>query len=129
MQGFILLWLLCLTLHSHAQSASTLIGARVAGMAFASAAVPNEFGAFNNPGTLASLDALSAGFAYEVNGILPGANRIGAVFNIPASFGVTSLGVFRFGDKVYNEQILSTSFSNKFGIASLGARANYLQCR
>jgi hypothetical protein len=127
MAAFITLCLICLPLFSHAQSVSTMMGARVAGMGFASATVPNEFSVFNNFGTLAKLETISVGFAYEVNGLMPGANRMAASFNLPMSFGVASIGAFRFGDDLYSEQILSTSFGNKFGIASLGARANCIQ--
>jgi hypothetical protein len=41
--------------------------------------------------------------------------------------GVTSVGAFRFGDDLYNEQMVSLGFGNKFGIASLGVKANYIQ--
>jgi hypothetical protein len=49
------------------------------------------------------------------------------VFNTPLRFGVISVGAFRFGDDVYNEHVVSTGFSNKFGNTSLGAKINYIQ--
>jgi hypothetical protein len=105
------------------------MGARAAGIGFATANLCDEFSVFNNPGTLAAIKTLSSAFAYEANGLLPGANRTAASFLLPTPVGVVSFGMFRFGDALYNEQIISTAFSNKLGIASLGGRINYIQYR
>ena len=37
------------------------------------------------------------------------------------------VGVFRFGDEIYSEQIISLGFASVFGLASLGLKANYIQ--
>jgi len=50
-----------------------------------------------------------------------------AAFVMPARWGVTGLGVYRFGDELYNEQMLTAGFSNQLGLTSLGLRVNYLQ--
>jgi hypothetical protein len=70
---------------------------------------------------------MSAAAAYEIRAQLQNANRMAFAFNAPIKWGVASVGIFRFGDDLYNEQILSTGFGNKFGIASLGFKANYIQ--
>lgn len=110
-----------------AQSVSTLMGARAAGMAFASSGLTDEWGVFNNVGSIGSQEKISVAVAYELRAQLKNANRMAFAFNAPIRWGVTSIGIFRFGDDLYNEQIISAAFGNKFGIASLGIKANYIQ--
>lgn len=121
--------LICSCLFVQAQSVSTLLGARMAGMGYASSVLADEMALFNNPGGMAKMTKLSTCFTYEVNPALTGANRTSAGFLLPTRFGVGGLGVFRFGDNLYNEQIVSAGFGNKLGIGSLGAKANYIQYR
>ena len=54
---------------------------------------------------------------------------MGAVFGNPLSFGTIAGGVFRFGDAVYNEQLVSLAFANSIGNTSLGAKVSYIQYR
>lgn len=103
------------------------MGARSAGMGYASSGVTDEWSLFNNPGSLGSLDQFSGAFAYETKARLPNANRLAAAVNMPFSWGVVGAGVFRFGDELYNEQVISTALANRVGIASLGVKANYIQ--
>ncbi|MBY0434533.1 MAG: hypothetical protein K2U26_10520 [Cyclobacteriaceae bacterium] len=110
-----------------AQSVSTLMGARPAGMGFVSTVLTDESSIFNNIGASGRLTRAASFFAYEVQPALKGANRMAAGMAIPIKFGVTSIGFFRFGDALYSEQTAGLGFSNTFGIASLGARINYVQ--
>ncbi len=110
-----------------AQSVSTLVGARPAGMGYACSTLKDEWALFNNPGAIAEVNKASSIFTYDINPSLPGANRMAAGILLPAKFGVTGFGAFRFGDELYSEQIVSGAFSNKFGIASLGVKVNYIQ--
>ncbi len=103
------------------------MGARAAGMGFASSGLTDEWSLFNNLGSLGAADEMSADASYELRAQLTNANRMAFAFNAPIRWGVTSLGAFRFGDDLYNEQIISLGFGNKFGIASLGLKANYIQ--
>lgn len=112
-----------------AQSASTLMGARSAGMAYASAGLADEWSVFNNPAGVAAASQPSAFFAYEVRPALKGTNRTAAGVQTKLGWGATALGVFRFGDDVYSEQSVSAAFGNRFGIASLGLRLSYVQYR
>lgn len=110
-----------------AQSISTQIGARANGIGYATAALPDSWSLFNNPASSAQLKQASAGCTYDLRSSLTGANRAAAIINIPFSIGVTSVGAYRFGDDLYNEQIVSAGFANKFGLASLGLQVNYIQ--
>ncbi len=109
------------------QSIPTAMGARQAGMGYASSGLVDEWALFSNAGAIGSLNKMSAAFAYEASALLPGADRMAFAFNAPTRWGVSSIGVFRFGDDLYNEQMLTAAFANTLGIASLGVRVNYIQ--
>ena len=108
---------------------STLMGARGAGLGYATVALTDDWALFNNIGGLSSVQSKTALFSFEVNPFLPGANRASAGIVLPTKPGTIGLGVFRFGDKLYSEQVLSAGFSNRYGIASLGLKLNYIQYR
>jgi hypothetical protein len=112
-----------------AQSISTQMGARATGMGYASSGILDEWSLFNNPGGVGKIEQTNAAFAYEVQSQLKGANRMAATFNKPFKWGTTSAGLFRFGDDLYNEQMISAGFGNQFGIASLGMKVNLIQYR
>lgn len=102
------------------------MGARSAAMGYASAILRDETSMFNNPGAILT-NGPSAFFAYEASALLPGANRMAAGMLLPAAGGIAGLGLFRFGDDLYNEQIARMSYGNQLGLASLGIRVNYVQ--
>ncbi|MBT1705479.1 hypothetical protein [Chryseosolibacter indicus] len=103
------------------------MGARAAGMAYASSCLKDEWSIFNNVGGLSSAKETTVAFTYDVSPAFPTFNRMAALIASPFKVGTFGLGAFKFGDDLYNEQILSTAFSNKLGIASLGISANYIQ--
>lgn len=126
----IVILLLFLSLHSviaAAQSVTTLMGAKANGIGYATATLFDEWGIFNNTAGIAKIENLTAAFAYDIHPALPGANRTAAVVSIPISTGVIGTGVYRFGDNLYNEQILTAGYSNQLGIAALGVKVNYIQ--
>ncbi|HEY9489708.1 MAG TPA: hypothetical protein VIQ51_15305, partial [Chryseosolibacter sp.] len=110
-----------------AQSASLQMGARAQGMGYASACLSDVWSLTNNIAGLAETKGPVAAFTYLAIPTLNYFDRRAAVFAIPAGPGVTGLSVFRFGDDLYSEQILSLGFANKFGLASLGIKINYIQ--
>jgi hypothetical protein len=109
------------------QSASTLIGARAAGLGYASSVLHDEWAVFNNIAGSATLTTASLQAAYDVRPQLEGANRMAFAGHVPLQTGTISAGVFRFGDDVYNEHKLSVGYANKLGLAALGVSANYIQ--
>ena len=118
--------LLC-ALISNAQSSSTLIGGRACGLAYSSSCLGDEWSVFNNIGGLATVESTTVSFTYDSQPSFKPFNRMAAVIALPLKFGVAGAGVFRFGDHLYSEQLLALGFSNKFGLASLGLKVNYLQ--
>jgi len=119
--------LLCPCVSAAAQSVSTLMGARGKGMGNSTSCLPDEWSLFNNPGGLASIKGAGAATAYDKTPALPGSDRMAAVAFIQFMNGTLSAGVFRFGDALYNEQVLTAGFGNRFGLASLGAKVNLIQ--
>lgn len=119
--------LLCLPLKLLAQVPFSTMGARANGLANAGACLRDEWSQFNNIGGLAKVESTTAAFTYQLPSSLPGAHRMAALVAVPTAVGTAGMGIFRFGDELYNEQILSAGFSNQFGLASLGARINYIQ--
>lgn len=122
-------WLILLFINwpVQAQGVSTLMGARSAGMGYASVSMHDESSLFNNVGALAGTEQTSSFFAYEVSPALPGAHRAAAGIIVPSRGGVFGLGLFRFGDDLYHEQMIRLAYSNKLGIASLGVSLQYVQ--
>lgn len=118
---------LCAQCEINAQSISTLIGARANALAYGSSCLQDEWSLFNNVAGLANIEQLSFNATYDWRPALPVGNRMAAGVSVPTSLGVAGIGFFRFGDDLYNEQLLSFGFANQFGLASLGMKVNYIQ--
>jgi hypothetical protein len=125
---YLLLFICLLYSKTHAQTFLTQMGARAAATGYSSLAMKDEWALFNNPAGLSAVENKTAAFTYDLRPLFSSANRTAALFASPIkNAGVVGLGFYRFGDELYNEQMLSTAFSNQFGLASLGVRVNYLQ--
>jgi hypothetical protein len=114
---------------SAGQSGSSLVNARALGFGNTSATLTDEWSLLNNVGGLSKVRVTSIAMAYEARPGLVGANRMAATFSVPVKIGTYGVGVFRFGDDLYNEQILSAGFGNSFDNTSLGVKVNYVQYR
>jgi len=110
-----------------AQSTSTLMGARACGMGYSSSAIADEWSIFNNVAGLAKVTRITAAFTYDAQPSFKHFNKAAAAFVCPVKIGAAGLGAFRFGDDLYNEQVLIAGYSNSFGLASLGAKVNLIQ--
>jgi len=103
------------------------MGARASGMAYASSCLSDEWSIFNNIAGLASVQTPTASFSCDVQpGFMP-FNKSAAVIATPIKPGVAGVGFYRFGDDLYNEQIITGGYSNQFGLAALGVKVNYIQ--
>lgn len=103
------------------------MGGRANGMANASSCLSDVWANTNNIAGLAELKHSAASFTYHAIPSFTPFNRMAAAFALPIHTGVAGVSVFRFGDDLYNEQIISAGFANTFGLASLGLKINYLQ--
>lgn len=120
---------LLVTKISNGQSISTNMSAKALGMGNASSSLQDEWSVFNNPGGLGKIKESWTAFAFEASPALPGANRMAAVGLLSTRWGSSAMGIFRFGDNVYSEQLISLCYGNQIGNTSLGAKANYIQYR
>lgn len=96
------------------------------GMGYASACLQDEWSILNNPAGLSENKNFTSAFSYNAHP-LKNFNRMAATFVAPIKVGVAGVGVFRFGNELYNEQIIAAGYSNHFGLASLGLSLNYIQ--
>lgn len=112
-----------------AQSVSTRIGARAQGLGNCASGLLDVWGVFNNIAGIAKINYPTAAFTYDVRSALPGANRTAVAVASPLKTGVIGGGIFRFGDALYNESILTAGYGNQLGLAALGAQINYVQYR
>lgn len=97
------------------------------GLAYASACLKYEGALFNNPAGMASTAQPVSFFSYDAYPSFPSFNRMAAGFAMRTGPGVAAIGIYRFGDDLYNEQVFSAVFANTLGIASLGIKVNYIQ--
>ncbi|WP_343856673.1 hypothetical protein [Fulvivirga kasyanovii] len=110
-----------------AQSGLSQIGARAAAMGYASVALHDNWSLFNNPAGLYDCNGINGVFAFENKYGTEGFNSIGAGITSSMPAGGMGIAVFKFGDDLYNEQTAAISYGNRFGLASIGARVNYIQ--
>lgn len=111
------------------QSVSTLMGARSVALGYSSSTLGDEWSLFNNVAGISKIKTVNGAFAYGLNPNLPGADRMAAAVNLPIGLGVIGSGIFKFGDELYSEQMISAGYANHFGLASLGVKVNYIQYR
>jgi hypothetical protein len=102
-------------------------GARSGGLGNASVTIGDSYSIFNNVGGLAEAQGINIVFANENRTRMEGLGTVGAAITAPIAFGVGGISVSRFGDDLYNQQVIGAGFSNKIGIVSLGGKINYLQ--
>src|SRR5690606_20338041 len=112
-----------------AQSASLQCGARARGMGNVSACLGDVWSMTNNVAGLTEVEHAAAAASRHAIPAFPSFNRMAAVFGLPIASGAGGLSAFRFGDDLYDEQVLSLGYANVFGLASLGIKGNYIQYR
>ena len=103
------------------------MGARSSSLGNASSCLEDEWSVFNNIAGLAESENLVASFTYDAQTGFAPFNKMAAVFSLPIKFGVAGAGIFRFGDELYNEHVITLGLANTFGNTSLGLKANFIQ--
>ena len=117
----------CIHFSLYGQSLPPFIGSRSLALGTTTACLQDEWSLFNNPAGLSGIKHTTAAFTYEAVPDFSPFNRTAALIAAPSSYGTFGFGMYRFGDDLYNEQIARAGFSNRFGLASLGVTANYVQ--
>lgn len=105
------------------------MGARAQGMGYASSCLSDVWSLTNNVAGLAKIKSAVGAVSYDAVPSFESFNRMAAAIALPFRTFAVGASVFRFGDDLYNEQILSLGISNTFGLASLGVKMNYIQYR
>jgi hypothetical protein len=82
---------------------------------------------WHNPAGISELNNLSTGISYRTIQNIEGFNTVGLAIGIPFKIGAFGIGVSKIGDLLYNEQQVSLSYGNKFGITDLGIKIAYHQ--
>lgn len=103
------------------------VGPKALGMGGVSVMNTDHWSVLNNPAGLASSEHISGFVSYRTIFDFSPFNTVSAGAVIPAAFGNIGIGVFRFGDDLFNTQMFSASISRKIGIVALGIKASYLQ--
>lgn len=86
-----------------------------------------DWSVFNNPAGLANIESLSGIVGYQTFLDFSPFNSGVAGINLPTPAGTFALGISRFGDELFNTQMINFGFARKVGIMSLGLKANILQ--
>ncbi|MCC5943697.1 MAG: hypothetical protein JJT94_02080 [Bernardetiaceae bacterium] len=106
----------------------TEIGARQAGMANAVLTIGDGWSLFNNIGALAQLRTPVVMSAYDNSFTMSGLNGLAAGAAVPIrNDGTAGVGVWRFGDEIYNEHRVMLGYSHRIEGVSIGVQANYVQ--
>jgi hypothetical protein len=103
------------------------IGPSANGIAYASSCSADEWAVYNNPAGARGSGEMKAALTYDVFPGFTSFNRIAAVVSVPFRNGGINAGVFRFGDDLYNEHVITAAYAQKLGISSLGVSVKYLQ--
>lgn len=96
-------------------------------MGNATSCLEDEWSLQNNIAGLAKVKQPALAFMHHVFPDFPPFNRVAATLVIPTGIGSFGAGAFRFGDDLYNEQILTAGFANTIGITAIGVKVNYVQ--
>jgi len=103
------------------------MGARANGIGYAASGLADSWSLFGNVGGLAAVESVTGAFSYHAHPSFRPFDRMAAVVAVPVKPGVAGVGVFRFGDDLYSEQVARLGFASQVGIASLGVQASYVQ--
>jgi hypothetical protein len=103
------------------------MGAEAMGLGNSSTCLFNEWSITSNVAGLAETESLTAAAAYSLYPSFTPFDRKAITVVTPLFNGGFGASIFHFGDELYNEQIISAGYANSLGLASLGAKVNYIQ--
>ena len=118
-----------LTTLAYGQLSDYEFGARSGGIGNANTTVSDAWAIFNNVAGISGPEGGVVFFGYDRFFDIEGFDKVAAGIIQPVGFGSFGVSTLRFGDELYNEQIVSGAFGNKIGFVRLGVRANYFQMR
>ncbi|WP_339791987.1 hypothetical protein [uncultured Imperialibacter sp.] len=116
-----------LALRAVGQAGDYSLGARSAAVGTTSSTLTDQFSLFNNPAGLAQANSPGVFASYENRYRIEDFQVMGAGASIPFGKFTTGVGFYRFGGKLYTEQLVSLKLANKIGFVSLGGGVSYVQ--
>lgn len=114
-------------LKSYAQLTHVGVGAKSLGMANTTVTISDVWSAHNNVAGLATLEDNSMGVYFQNRFGVSGFNTVAFAGALKTKYGVGGLSLQRFGDALYNEQIIGFGYANKLDFVSLGLKVNLMQ--
>lgn len=118
---------LLIPLLCYAQDGDYTLGASNSAMADASVATVNNWSLFNNPGAAGSLEHTSIMVSYQNRYNIEGFHVIGGGAIVHQKWVNIGVRYFKFGDDLFNQQMVGLSLSNKLQMVSLGTGINVIQ--
>ncbi len=109
-----------------AQSTAPLPGARAHSLGYSSACLADEWSVLNNVAGLAKVKDVSVGFTYDMQPSFMPFDKVAFALCRPGKISI-GLGFFRFGDNLYQEQILSGGAGSAIGTTAIGLKVNYIR--
>ncbi len=79
-----------------------------------------DWSIFNNPAGLANISEMSGIVGYQTILDFSPFNSVFAGINFPSNIGTLGLGASKFGDELFNTQMLHLALAQKIGIVNLG---------
>jgi len=111
---------------THGQSHLPFVGTKAFGKGRMTSTTTDLWSVIHNPAGLHETKTITLASAHH-RGYHASMSESGAVAGVPLPFGVLGVGLYRFGDKLYSEDILHVAHASSFGIAALGVRASLVQ--
>jgi hypothetical protein len=102
------------------------MGARGQAMGNATTCNADEWSILNNVAGLAETTAPTLAVSYDALPAMPALGKVGLALSLPGTVSY-GLGLYRFGDAVYNEQIVTGGVATKWNHTALGLNANYVR--
>lgn len=122
--------IVCFFFHFHSaagQAGDYTLGAKSAAAGDASLTYSDPFSIYNNPAGMAGLASASVFASYENRFLVEDMQVLGAGVLVPVRNFAGGAGFYRFGGKLYSEQMISLKAAHKIGFIAFGAGVNYVQ--
>lgn len=102
------------------------MGARGQALGNASACLSDEWSILNNVAGMAGAKRISLAVSYDALPSIPAFGKTGFAVILPGTVAA-GIGLYRFGDAVYNEQIVTGGLATQWNHTSLGMKVNYIR--
>ena len=112
-----------------AQNGNYPMGAKSTGMSHANITTFDEWALFNNPAGIGRISSFSIATTYQSRFNINAFQTMGLAIHTPFEKFNAGIGIYRFGDDVYNQQKLNLAISSQIQLVSLGLGIHWVQNR